>query len=62
MRKHHPVSQAPLATGMIDPPKQEIDYAPREYTTVETLRSGWKYWAVAAIILLLFWIVENYLY
>jgi len=61
MRKHHSISSAPLGAGGPDP-KPEIDYTPKEYTLGETLRYGWKFLAVAGIILLLFWLIEKYLY
>ncbi len=41
-------------------PKPETDYSPKEYTLAESLRSCWKYIAVAGIILLLFWLMERY--
>ena len=61
MRKHHAISSAPLSVGSPDP-KPEIDYTPKAYTLGETLRYGSKFLAVAGIVLLLFWLIETYLY
>lgn len=61
MRKQHPVLSAP---GGENHPlsKPEIDYAPKEHTFGEMLRYGWKFLAVTGILIVLFWLVETYLY
>jgi hypothetical protein len=61
MRQHHPVAPVPGGAGQ-SVPKQEIDYTPKDYTLGETLRYGWKYLAVAGVVLFLFWLIERYLY